>query len=343
VESRGVHLPRSVNINAPIDGVYPYGDSSQRLLTESVGFSRSHMLFISPNVSIGKMFLFGFYGLSYGKDDNEGSPANPYNLSAEWGPSSFADIRHRLLLGSSLPLPLKFSISPFFLVQSGTPYNITTGIDSNGDGFASDRPALMAGLSAASCSGGDLFYAASFGCFNLNPAAGTTVIGRNSARGPATVNLGLRLARTWSFGGSGESGPAQGQMGPPPGGGGGGGRGGPGGSGPPPGGGPPPGAFGAMTGRKYNLTLSLNARNALNHPNHAAPNGDLTSPYFGEYRSLAGPARTIARSTCNCALRFNAKLPQIHHVNIRPKPAIVGQVPAWIIRILINYDGIGIP
>ena len=185
---------------------YPYGDPGIRLLTESVGFSRSNMLLVSPNVNFGKIFLFGFYGLSYGMDDNEGQPANPYNLKAEWGPSSFADIRHRLLLGSSLPLPLKFTISPFFLVQSGAPYNITTGIDSNDTGFAAERPELMTGLSASTCTGGALLYATGFGCFNLQPAAGAPTIGRNYGRGPATVNLGLRLARTWSFGGSGESG-----------------------------------------------------------------------------------------------------------------------------------------
>jgi hypothetical protein len=299
VGNRGVHLERSVNVNAPVDGVYPYGDSDIRLLTETVGFSRSNMLIVSPNVNFGKIFLFGFYGLSYGKDDNEGQPANPYNLRAEWGPSSFADIRHRLLLGSSLPLLLKFTISPFFLVQSGTPYNITTGIDSSDTGFAEERPELMTGLSASSCSGGDLVYAAGMGCFNLNPAAGAATIGRNYGRGPATVNLGLRLARTWSFGGSGESGPAQGQMGPPPGGGGPRGGGGPGGGGPSPGGGPPPGAFGGMTGRKYNLTLSVNARNALNHPNYAAPNGDLSSPFFGQYLSLAGFGPFGSPSTYN--------------------------------------------
>ncbi|HTQ53851.1 MAG TPA: carboxypeptidase regulatory-like domain-containing protein [Bryobacteraceae bacterium] len=299
VASRGVHLVRSVDINAPIDGVYPYGESGQRLLTESVGFSRSNMLFVSPNLNVGKIFLFGFYGLSYGMDDNEGAPADPYNLRAEWGPSSFGDIRHRLLLGSSLPLPLKFTISPFFLVQSGTPYNITTGIDSNGDGFAEERPALETAVNAGACGGSGLYYASGFGCFNLQPAAGTAVIGRNYARGPSMVNLGLRLARTWSFGGSGESGPAGGMMGPPPGGGGVRGGGGPPPGGGPPGGGPPPGMFGAATGHKYNLTLSVNARNALNHPNYAAPDGDLTSPYFGEYRSLAGFGPFGSPSTYN--------------------------------------------
>lgn len=297
VESRGVHLERSVDINAPIDGVSPYGEAGQRLLTESVGFSRSHMLFVSPNVNIGKIFLFGFYGLSYGMDDNEGQPANPYDLRAEWGPSSYSDIRQRLLLGSSLPLPLKFTVNPFFLVQSGTPYDITTGIDTNGDGFATERPALMTGLNAASCSGGSLVYTAGFGCFNLDPAAGAATIGRNSARGPGIINLGLRLSRTWSFGGSGEAGIPGMMGGPPPGGGARGGGGPPGGG--PPGGGPPPGMFGAMTGHKYNLTLSVNAQNALNHPNYAAPDGDLTSPYFGEHLSLAGFGPFGSPSTYN--------------------------------------------
>ena len=54
------------------------------------------------------------------------------------------------------------------------------------------------------------------------------------------------------------------------------------------GGGPPPGMFGGNSGRKYTITLGVNAMNALNHANYAAPSGDLSSPYFGEYRSLGG-------------------------------------------------------
>jgi hypothetical protein len=39
---------------------------------------------------------------------------------------------------------------------------------------------------------------------------------------------------------------------------------------------------------KYHLTLSVYAINPLNHPNFAAPNGNLTSPFFGKPLNLQG-------------------------------------------------------
>jgi len=48
------------------------------------------------------------------------------------------------------------------------------------------------------------------------------------------------------------------------------------------------GMFGGGSGKKYNLTLSISARNLFNTANYAAPSGDLSSTFFGEYRSLAG-------------------------------------------------------
>jgi hypothetical protein len=39
------------------------------------------------------------------------------------------------------------------------------------------------------------------------------------------------------------------------------------------------GGFGG-TGKRYNPTLTLSARNALNHVNYGAPNGVLTSPFL---------------------------------------------------------------
>jgi hypothetical protein len=46
--------------------------------------------------------------------------------------------------------------------------------------------------------------------------------------------------------------------------------------------------MGFNSGRRYTVTVGVNAMNALNHPNYAAPNGDLTSPFFGVSQSLAG-------------------------------------------------------
>ena len=273
IETRGAHLLDARNINTPIAGSYPFGDASIRLLAESAGFSRVHQVVVNTNVNYKKLALFGYYALSYARDDNEGLPADPYNLRAEWGPSSWGDLRHRAAFGGSVPLKWKVTIFPFLAANSGQPYNVTTGLDPLNTGFPAARPALLDGVSAGSCAGGNLRYAAGFGCFDLNPAAGTPTIGHNFARGPSDVNVVLRVARTWAFGGEGRSGLAQQSSG-------GGSHGG--------GDGPPARMFDTNTGRRYNLTVSASTLNALNRANFAPPNGNLSSPYFGQYRSLGG-------------------------------------------------------
>ena len=66
------------------------------------------------------------------------------------------------------------------------------------------------------------------------------------------------------------------------------------GVGPPPpsrgGGGPggPGGMFGSSGSGKYNLTFSVSGRNIINHVNYAPPDGNLSSPLFGQSTSLAG-------------------------------------------------------
>lgn len=271
IDTRGLHLLDERNINTPIAGSYPYGDPSIRLLTEAAGVSRVHHLVVNTTVNSTKLSLFGYYALSYAKDDNEGLPADPYNLRAEWGPSGWGDIRHRAVFGGSIPLGGKVTLFPFFGANSGQPYNITTGLDPLNTGFPTARPALLGGVTAPSCSGPDLRYAARFGCFDLMPAIGMPVIGRDFARGPADVNLGLRVARTWSFGGDRPAGLVP-QAG----------------SGHAPGNGPQAVMSDANTGRRYNLIVSASTLNALNRANYAPPNGNLSSPYFGQYRSLGG-------------------------------------------------------
>ena len=277
VNSRGVHLLNVRNL-----------DRSLRLLTESSGVSRQNQVIANFNATYRKLTVFGNYSLSYGKDDNEGLPADPNNLRAEWGPSSYGDIRHRAVVMATVPLLWKWGASPFFVVNSGPPYNITTGLDPDRTGAPSARPALLRGMAAAACQGSGFVYAAAFGCFDLLPAAGSA-IGRNYGRGPAAVNLGMRISRTWSFGREAAAGDSYAAF--PSGGGhvggaesGSGGRangGSIGGSGSGSGG-------GSGGGKRYRATLSASTLNAFNHTNFAPPNGDLSSPYFGQYRSLGG-------------------------------------------------------
>jgi hypothetical protein len=279
IGSRGVHLQRSRDINAPLNGLYPFGDPMLRNLTETTGFSRTNILTVTPSVTYKKVILFGYYALIYAKTDAEGQPANPYNLRAEWGPSSSVDVRHNLVLGVTDTLPLKISVSPFMILRTGSPYNITTGQDINHDGYFAERPALLTGIGPAGCSAPGLIFEPAFGCFSLNPAAGTPAIERDFARGPGNISTVLRLARTWSLGGKGDAANTGGatatavrsraaaQAAAI---------------------GVPAGMYGSGGGgSKYNLTLSLTAMNPLNHTNYAPPSGDLSSPYFGVYRSLS--------------------------------------------------------
>ena len=145
IASRGVHLQNTRNVNTPVNGICPFGDRAIRNLTESAGLSRTNQLMVSPNLNYKKLFFFGFYSLSRGKSNNEGQPADPYNLRAGYRPSSFADVRHRAILGTNLPLPWKVSLNPFMSMGSGSPYNITTGRDH----LAQPAPLPHLGLRAA--------------------------------------------------------------------------------------------------------------------------------------------------------------------------------------------------
>jgi hypothetical protein len=52
--------------------------------------------------------------------------------------------------------------------------------------------------------------------------------------------------------------------------------------------------MGLNSGRRYTITLSVNAMNALNHPNCGTPDGNLSSPFSGRYVTLAGGFGPVA-------------------------------------------------
>jgi hypothetical protein len=289
---RGVHEFNSNNLGAPVpeaDGtISPVSATAPNLYQfASQGVFRQNQLSISPRISYGRnISLWGYYSLNFAKADSSGSGSFPSvvgNLKADYGRASF-DTRNRLFMGGSFTVPHRVTLSPFMVATSGTPFNIITGTDLNGDSILSnDRPAYA----SASTPAGNLVQT-THGNFDKNPAPGVPRIPVYAGTGPAAFTLNLRVTKTIGFGpelasktpaGQGQGGPS----GPPPPGGG--GRGGGRGGGP---GGPFGG--GASSGRKYSLSLGVLAANVFNDVDRGTPVGvigDSTSEFY-KSTSLAG-------------------------------------------------------
>ena len=295
LNSKGVHQFLTRNINAPLPGTYdpndptsgmrPLGSAAGNIYQyESDGEFEQNQLIVNVNVRVGsKVSLFGWYTLNNVDANTNGAssfPNNQYNLEQNYGPTQY-DVRNRSFIGGTVALPRGFRLNPFLVVSSGIPFNITLGQDYNGDSIFNDRPTF-----ATPGQMGQNIVVTKWGTFNLTPQAGQTVIPPYYGMGPGRFSLNLRLSKTFGFG------PETKGSGGATGGGPGGGRGGPGGGRGPGGGfgGAMGGAMGlgGSTNRRYNLTLSVNARNLFNDINYAPLVGNLSSPLFGQPNALAG-------------------------------------------------------
>jgi hypothetical protein len=282
---------RSRNINAPVNGVRPNPAAGNIFQYESTGrFSQNQLIFNFRSNFMEDVSIFANYSFGGAKSDSDGAgtfPANQYDVSGEYG-NSLSDVRHRLTVGSSFTVPWGVRLSPFITYRSGVPFNITTGIDNNGDTLFTDRPAFATDPNRQCDFGtpGNPAISACvvrtpFGDFDRQPSAGQTIIPRNYGRGSDFFNVNLRATKTFGFGGKKTDKPA---ASPGGGGGGGGNRGGVSG---------PFGGAGQRGGdddedSPYNLEFSINIRNIFNRTNKGTPVGNLRSPFFGQPISLAG-------------------------------------------------------
>jgi len=240
--------------------------------------------------------IFGNYTLGYTRNDTDGPfslPANNYDLRSEWGRSP-QDTRHRIFTGANFRLPWDVNVNTQLNWSSSRPYNITTGLDDNGDTVTNDRPAGLARNTGIGP-----------GNFNLNMNLQKTVKLKNAekpgqaARIPANPFAGsfAEPQRGGGFpgggfpGGQGGDGP-RGQGGNFPGG----QRGGPGGN-RGPGGRGPNGGFGQQSGPT--MTFIVNFQNILNNQQLNGYSGVMTSPFFGRANSARNPRQIEA------GLRFN--------------------------------------
>jgi len=282
---------------SPVPGVRPNPNFGNIYEYESGAIFRQNQLILQVNVrAASRLTLFSYYTLNYANSDTSGAtsfPSNPFNIHQDYGRASF-DIRNRYFLGGNISLPYHFSLSPFMIAQSGTPYNITLSQDLIGSAQFNQRPTFASSMSKPA----DIVTVPGFGAFDTVPQPGETLVPSNYLTSPGRFTLNLRLSKTFGFG---KVAPGTGATGG--GGGGGGGRGGGGGGGGRGPGGPFGGGGGGMGGGtppawRYNITLSVNARNVFNNVNPATPTAVLNPPtatspasystFFGVPNALAG-------------------------------------------------------
>jgi len=274
--SHGLHMLRSLDINAPLPGTYnpaggvfPFGTPNPLFLMTSSGLYNQNQLAVNVNSRLSqRVSLTGSYGLNYARSNTDGLgtfPANPYNYAGEYGPAA-NDIRHAVNVSGTIDTKWNFRFSPLLTLQSGAPFNITTGSDLYGTTLFNGRP----GISADPNKPG--LIPTEYGFLDPNPTPGEPILSRNYGRGPGQIYLNLRIAKTFGFGperGSGGRSAAQGG----------------------PGGAPAAGGFAGgapATNHRYNMSISLSVRNALNHTNPGPLIGNITSPLFGQANQMAG-------------------------------------------------------
>ncbi len=264
--TRGYNTLRSLNVNAPIDGVRPDATVGNISEIQSSGKRASDRATMALNMRYAPRRMFAMVMYQLGSQRNYADsalslPSDSNNPDLDWGPSA-QDVRHRLFVNLNSPIGNGVRMSIGLQGSSALPYNITTGFDANGDTVFNDR------------------------------AAG---VERNSARGAAQWTANVRLNKSIGLGGprAGGAGFPGGMPMPPPPSGGvaaqrGPGGGGPGGGGD--GGGP---QIMIMEGgaQKYRLDLYVNLQNAFNRVNYNAFVGNQLSQFFGTATSAGAPRR----------------------------------------------------
>ncbi|HTX38414.1 MAG TPA: carboxypeptidase regulatory-like domain-containing protein [Bryobacteraceae bacterium] len=340
------HLGQTVPINTPLpgtynpllplsatNGVFPYGYNAGEIFElESGGILRQNILMINYNTRFSRrVSLQGNYSYTRAKD-LPSTPTDPYDFMQDYGTSNL-DRRNNFTTIGNIQGLWGLNFSPFITMRSGAPYDVLVGEDLYGDTYTNARAAFAPAGSTCGVNG---VVCTSLGNFttNYNVADPQNLVPRNYLRMAGMFSLNVRVYKVFGFGEPrSTSGPSQGDMGGGPGGGrgggGGGGFGGPGGGGGGPrgggggggmrmgpgGGGGGRGGFGgATTNHRYNVTLSANITNILNHDNPGGYQGVLTSNQFGEATSVntgygggfsgAGGGSTANNRRIELSLRF---------------------------------------
>jgi hypothetical protein len=150
------HSFRGENLNTPVNGVRPDPNFANVIRVVSDGAGRQHTLSVngswlfaasSPQLQQARFNIrrgslnFG-YGTARVRNNYDGpfQPPATGDIANEWGPSG-GDVRQRLNFGINSSAVKNMNVGISVNASTGSPYNITSGADTNGDLFFNDRPA----------------------------------------------------------------------------------------------------------------------------------------------------------------------------------------------------------
>ena len=166
---------------------------NQFQVEESSARRRYHAGTFSLRKRLSNRYQFqAFYTLSNLKtdDDNERDSSGfrntqPENLDADWADSE-NDLRHRLVASAVFDLPMNFVFSTLLQTNSGRPYRVLSGRDSNGDRNTNDYAVIDdTNRARAEAAGLDLEDG---------------LQARNTARQPKAFLMDIRLSKLFDFG-----------------------------------------------------------------------------------------------------------------------------------------------
>lgn len=191
----GWNTIRLRNINSPTDND-PYGsrpiapDLNLQQFQQSGHFGGDFQYAQLQQSSLKWLQLFmGYFRSSIrsNADTPTTEPESAYSDAGEYSRPSWQGT-HNTFGMAMLHLPFALSFSTIFNATSGQPYNILTGVDSNGDGVFNDRPQYAAPDS-------DNSFETPFGRLT-NVGTGHS-IGRNAGTLPWKVHIDTNLTRTF--------------------------------------------------------------------------------------------------------------------------------------------------
>ena len=126
-----------------------------------------------------------------------GCVSNSYNLLQDYGPSPFVR-RNMIFAMANYSGKWGISYNPFLVIQSGRPYNVTCNNDLTGDNFFNNRPAYAS--STAPCTGNSHYVQTQYGCLDVLPQPGESLVPTYMGPSPTSIAFNLRVSRSLGLG-----------------------------------------------------------------------------------------------------------------------------------------------